>query len=98
MPSIESAQVPLRVQCAVYGVGMFSTTMHFMAMTIVPLWVVQLELSPFILGIVLGCRPVLPLLYSIHTGVLMDRIGAKRVLMFFAIQPCRLFGRSSCSS
>ena len=85
MSSIESAQVPLRVQCAVYGVGMFSTTMHFMAMTIVPLWVVQLELSPFILGIVLGCRPVLPLLYSIHTGVLMDRIGAKRVLMFFAI-------------
>ncbi|MEE8283448.1 MAG: MFS transporter, partial [Alphaproteobacteria bacterium] len=77
--------VPLRVECAVYGIGGFATTMHFMAMTIVPLWVVQLELLPIWLGLVLGCRPVLPLFLSIHVGALLDRLGARRVMLIFAI-------------
>jgi MFS family permease len=77
--------VPLRVELAVYGAGAFFTTMHFMAITIVPLWVVGLELSPFMLGIVLGSRPVLALFLSIHIGVLMDRIGGRRMLLFLAI-------------
>lgn len=78
-------RVPLRTQLAVYGIGTFSTTMHFMAITIVPLWVVGLELSPFVLGIVLGCRPFLSLFLSIHIGALMDRMGGRRVMLFFAI-------------
>ncbi|MCZ6742543.1 MAG: MFS transporter [Alphaproteobacteria bacterium] len=85
MASAGGARVPLRVQCAVYGIGGCSTTMHFMAMTIVPLWVVQLELSPIWLGLVLGCRPVLPLFLSIHVGALLDRLGARRVMLIFAI-------------
>jgi MFS family permease len=85
MAAADGGRVPLRVECAIYGIGGFSTTMHFMAMTIVPLWVVQLELSPFWLGLVLGCRPVLPLFLSIHVGALLDRIGARRVMLFFAI-------------
>ena len=85
MVAADGGKVPLRVECAVYGIGGFSTTMHFMAMTIVPLWVVQLELSPLWLGLVLGCRPVLPLFLSIHMGALLDRIGARRVMMFSAI-------------
>jgi MFS family permease len=80
-----TAAVPLRVEFAVYGAGAFFTTMHFMAITIVPLWVVGLDLSPFMLGIVLGCRPVLALFLSIHVGVLMDRIGGRRMLLFLAI-------------
>ena len=85
MAKAGGARVPLRVQCAVYGIGGVSTTMHFMAMTIVPLWVVQLELSPIWLGLVLGCRPVLPLFLSIHVGALLDRMGARRVMLIFAI-------------
>lgn len=85
MAAADGASVPLRTQCAVYGIGGFSTTMHFMAMTIVPLWVVKLDLSPFWLGIVLGCRPVLPLFLSIHVGSLLDRAGARRVMLFFAV-------------
>lgn len=88
MSQTPSEPVSLRLQWAVYGVGGFSTTMYFMAVTIVPLWVVGLHLSPFVLGIVLGCRPVLPLFLSIHTGALMDRIGGRRVLMFFAVLGC----------
>lgn len=85
MATADGGRVPLRVECAIYGIGGFSTTMHFMAMTIVPLWVVQLDLSPFWLGLVLGCRPVLPLFLSIHVGALLDRLGARRVMLFFAI-------------
>ena len=85
MASADRDRVPLRVECAVYGIGGFSTTMHFMAMTIVPLWVIQLDLSPFWLGLALGCRPVLPLFLSIHVGALLDRVGARRVMMFFAL-------------
>jgi MFS family permease len=85
MAAPDGATVPIRIQGAVYGIGGFSTTMHFMAMTIVPLWVVQLDLSPFWLGLVLGCRPLLPLFLSIHMGALVDRGGARRVMLVFAV-------------
>lgn len=81
----DTVPVPLRHQCAVYGVGLFSTSMYFMSIVIVPLWVHRLELSPFMIGLVLGCRSVLPLFLSIHAGALMDRIGARRVLLVFAV-------------
>jgi len=77
--------VPLRHQCAVYGIGLFATSMYHMAVTIVPLYVRDMALTPLMLGIVLGCRPVLPLFLSIHAGSLMDRIGARRVMLFFAV-------------
>lgn len=77
--------MPLRTELAVYGVGFFPVCTYFMTVTIMPLWVVQMELSPFLLGIVLGCRPVLPLLYSIHTGAMIDRIGGRKVMIFFAV-------------
>jgi len=85
MAAADGGRVSLRVECAIYGIGSFSTTMHYMAMTIVPLWVVQLDLSPFWLGLVLGCRPLLPLFLSIHVGALLDRLGVRRVMLFFAI-------------
>ncbi len=85
MASADTDPVPLRHQCAVYGIGLFCTSMYFMSIVIVPLWVAKFELSPFMLGFVLGCRPILPLLFSIHGGVLMDRLGGRRVMVFFAV-------------
>lgn len=81
---IDDDKVPLRLQCAVYGIGLFSTTLHFMMLVAVPLWVHDLTLTPFMLGIVLGCRPVLSLFLSIHAGNLMDRLGARRVMIVVA--------------
>jgi MFS family permease len=77
--------VSLRVQCAVYGVGLFATTIHFMMVVAVTLWVHDMALTPFMLGIALGCRPVLSLFISIPAGNLMDRIGARRVMIAMAI-------------
>lgn len=82
-PAVETFS--LRTQCAVYGVGMFSSTMSHMAGLVVPLWVVTLGPSPFLIGVVLGSRSFLPLLLSIHGGALMDRLGVRRVTLFFAV-------------
>ncbi|MEE8515273.1 MAG: MFS transporter [Alphaproteobacteria bacterium] len=82
-PAVE--KFSLRTQGAIYGVGMFSSTMSHISGLLVPLWLVTLEPSPFLIGVVLGSRSVLPLLLSIHGGALMDRLGVRRVTLFFAI-------------
>jgi MFS family permease len=47
--------------------------------------VVTLDPSPSMIGIILGARPLLPALLSIHGGAMMDHLGAKRVMIVFAI-------------
>ena len=85
-PPRDMTPVPLRHQLAVYGIGVFSTTTHFMLMVIIPIWArVNLGIPEGLtLGFVLGCRPLLSLFISIHAGALMDRIGTRRVLLFIA--------------
>jgi MFS family permease len=52
---------------------------------IVPLWLLTLHPSASAFGIVIGARSLLPLLFSIHGGVLMDRLGVRKVMLFFAV-------------
>lgn len=85
MARLASDSIPLKTECAVYGVGMFSTTMFFMGAVIIPLWVVSLNPSPLMVGLVLGARQFLPLFFSIHAGALIDRLGPRRVMLFFAL-------------
>jgi MFS family permease len=64
-----------------YGAGLFAdgaTTV------VIPLWALYLDPSPFAFGIVVGARSLLPFLLSIHGGVLIDRLGARQVMLFFA--------------
>jgi len=74
-------KISLRTQLAVYGSGMFADGA---TQVVVPLWVLTLHPSPFAFGIVIGARSLLPFLLSIHGGVLMDRLGARQVMLFFA--------------
>ncbi len=85
--SSERPDVSLRTELAVYGIGTFSTTTHFMLMVIVPIWArVNMGIPEGLtLGFVLGCRPLLSLFLSIHFGTLMDTIGTKRVLFFIGL-------------
>ena len=78
-------QVSLRIQSSVYGIGLFCTSVYYMMVVIVPVFVASLGLSYFWAGIILGCRPVLSLFFSIHAGALMDRIGGRRVMIFFGV-------------
>lgn len=77
--------IPLRVQGAVYASGYLATGMQNMTSLIIPLWVVvTLDPSAFMIGVILGARPLLPALLSIHGGAMMDRLGARQVMMVFA--------------
>ncbi len=76
--------MPLRHQLPVYGAALFSNSLTDLVPIMVPLWLVALGASPFAIGIVLGARYVGPLLFSIHGGAMMDRIGTRRVMIFFA--------------
>ncbi|MBT5047710.1 MAG: MFS transporter [Rhodospirillaceae bacterium] len=83
-PSPQDDPVPWRIQGAVYGMGMFCTSVYYMMVVVVPVFVISLDLSYLLAGIILGCRPILSLIFSIHAGALMDRIGSRRVMIFFA--------------
>jgi len=81
----ERTEVSRRVQAGVYGAALFSNTTPNMAWMAVPLFVASLDLSPLMIGVALGCRHVGPVLLAIHGGALMDRLGTKRVMLFFAV-------------
>lgn len=70
---------------ALYGTSFFSLSIVPMAALVVPLWSLGLGASPFWIGIIVGARSFLPMLLSIHGGVLMDRLGTRRVMLFFSI-------------
>jgi MFS family permease len=76
--------VPWRVQAAIYGTGLFANSSLQLYNVIVPLWLVLLNASPVLIGVALGARHVLPMLFSIHGGALMDRLGARRVTLWLA--------------
>jgi len=83
-PADDHAPVPWRIQWAVYGAGLFSNSSLNLYNVVVPLWIVLLEPSPFMIGIAIGSRQVLPMFFSIHGGALMDRLGTRRVMLVFA--------------
>ncbi|MEX2643312.1 MAG: MFS transporter [Acetobacterales bacterium] len=86
MSESSSQPIPLRVQGAVYASGYLATGMQNMAGLLIPLWLVlTFDPTPLMAGIILGARPLLPGLLSIHGGAMMDHLGAKRVMIFFAL-------------
>ena len=72
----------LRTRLAIYGSGFFSEGGHHV---VIPLWLTTLDPSPLMFGIVMGARSFVPLLLSIHGGALMDRLGVRRLMVFFAV-------------
>ena len=77
-------RIALRQQVPIYGAGLFSNSNVTIASIIVPLWALYLEVSPGIIGILLGVRHLPGLLFAIHGGVLLDRLGTRPVMIFFA--------------
>lgn len=81
----DRGHVPWQTQGAVYGAGTFSNSSFHLYNLAVPLWVVMLEPSPFMIGVALGSRQLLSMLLSIHGGALMDRLGTRRVMLAGAV-------------
>ncbi len=81
----KAEKVSWRVQAPVYAAGLFSNSMTHMISVVLPLWVLSFEDSALVIGIVIGVRQVLPVLFAIHGGALMDRLGIRRVMIVFAV-------------
>ena len=71
----------LRQQLPIYGAGVFSNSNVTISSIIVPLWALYLDVSPGVIGILLGVRHFPGLLFAIHGGVLLDRLGARPVMI-----------------
>ena len=77
--------LPMRVQVPVYGVALFSNSIPDLVLVVLGLWLVELKTPLLMIGILAGLRYVGPLLFAIHGGAMMDRIGTRRVLTFTAL-------------
>jgi MFS family permease len=78
-------KVPVGLQAAIYGAGLFSFSQVMISSVVVALFLAELQMSAFMIGIVLGARHFLTMLLSIHGGVMMDRLGTRRVMVASAI-------------
>ena len=77
--------VPIRVQACVYGAAAFSNTMPNMAWVVMPIWLYSLNMPSWLIGIAIGCRHAGPVMLAIHGGAMMDRFGARRVMIALAL-------------
>jgi MFS family permease len=68
---------------ATYAAGLFSMGQAELLSFVVPLWALLQGASPAEIGGLVGARSVLTFFLAIHGGALMDRLGTRRVMLFF---------------
>ena len=73
-----------RENIATLGAGLFTNGVWDMLSIVVPLYAVAVGLNVAEIGLVVAARSVLPTALSIHGGILMDRLGTRRVLLWVA--------------
>jgi MFS family permease len=67
-----------------YATGFLSMGQAELLTLVVPLWAMLQGASPTEIGSLVGARSLLTFFFAIHGGALMDRLGTRKVLMFFA--------------
>lgn len=72
---------PLRVEGAIYGAGLFSIGGGTMGSIAVPLLLIQAGVPAYLIGLIMGSRHFLSMIFAIHGGTLMDRLGARRIML-----------------
>ena len=83
--SAPAHEVPTAALLATYAVGFASNGVGMMLKVALPLWAIRLHLSTSEIGLAVGMSGLMPFLFSIHGGVLMDRLGTRRVTMAYAL-------------
>jgi MFS family permease len=68
---------------AIYAAGPFAMGYVDFYTFLIPLYGLSLGLDASEIGILVGGRSIVALFLSIHIGVLMDRLGTRRVTLFF---------------
>jgi len=80
-----TSEVPASAIYAIYGVGFAGNGVTMMLKVIIPLWAIKLNFSASEIGLAIGLSSLMPVLFSIHGGVLMDRLGARRVTIAYGL-------------
>lgn len=80
-----AAETHQRARRATLAAGLFTNGLWDMLSVVVPLYGVAVGLNVAEIGLVVAARSLLPTLFSIHGGILMDEIGTRRVLAFVAV-------------
>ena len=91
-PNPPAPPIAASILYATYAVGLSSNALIMMLRVLVPLWAIHLEMAPSEIGLAIGATGVLPFLFAIHGGALMDRLGSRRVTLFFACASTLLSG------
>ena len=68
---------------APYAAGLFSMGQAELLTFLVPLWAVLQGASPAEIGLLVGAKSLLTFFLAIHGGAMMDRLGTRRVMLFF---------------
>ena len=84
-PQASGEATSSRAIYAAFGVGLTSNSVAMMTKVVFALWAVHLQMSPSAIGIASSASAFLPFLLSIHGGVLMDRLGARRVTLAYVV-------------
>lgn len=74
-------RISWRIQAPVYGAGMFASTITDVISIILPVWLAGTGKSAATIGLIIGAKHILPILLAIHGGALMDRFGARSVMV-----------------
>ncbi len=74
-----------RLETPIYATAFFTGNVFPMMHVLMPLWALQLTDSALVIGIIIACRQILPVLLSIHGGALLDRFGPRAVIMVMGI-------------
>src|SRR6266478_5608540 len=74
---------PSRPPASIYLAGLFAMGYTEFYIFLIPLYALSLGMSAGEVGMLVGGRSLLAVFLSIHVGVLMDRLGTRRVTLFF---------------
>lgn len=76
-----------RLQLPIYLTGFFNGNIYFLTGILMPLWAIIIvgPNEPFLIGLIVASRQFAPVLFSIHGGTLMDRFGARRIMLMFGL-------------
>ena len=75
----------LRAEFTAYSTAFASVGLLPMIHVVGPLWALHIGASPFLIGVAVGARALLPFIFAIHGGALLDRLGVRRVMTFCAL-------------
>ncbi len=74
-----------RLETPIYATAFFTGNVFPTMHVLMPLWALELTGSPIIIGIIISCRQILPVLLSIHGGVMLDKYGPRKVIIWMGL-------------